>query len=291
MVRQNSTLLLASLFFSGLLAVTATAADPPQENLASDSNSSIINLFNGQNLDGWYTWLVDTKYEDPRNVFSIVNRQLRISGDGFGYLATREEYRNYQVVVEYRWGQRNYGSRRGKARDSGLFLHGTGPDGNSADGNGAFMMAVECQIMEAAVGDLMLIRSRDNRQIPVSLTSTISNMRDADGWPYFSPSGTPWSREQWGRLNRLRKRHDWHDTFGVEDTSRIEKPPDSWNRLECRCLEDTIRVTLNGQVINSAHRVRPPEGKILLQCEGSEILFRKVELASISGLTERRNAD
>ena len=258
------------------------AAESPQKRLPDDARSPSVALFNGQNLDGWYTWLADTQYDDPRDVFSVRAGQIRLSGDGFGYLATQDPYQNYHLVVEYRWGQRNYRSRVGKARDSGLFLHGNGPDGNSADGDGAFMMAIECQIMEAAVGDLMLIRSRDDKTFtPPSFASTVSSVRDADGWPFYAPNGQPWSREGWGRLNRIHKRADWQDTVGIEDRSGIEKPWNRWNRLECCCQEDTIRVTLNGQPVNAAHSIRPRAGKILLQCEGSEIFFRKVDLQRV----------
>jgi len=41
-------------------------------------------LFNGTNLAGWYSWLVDTKRDDPRRVFTVTNGLVRISGDGLG---------------------------------------------------------------------------------------------------------------------------------------------------------------------------------------------------------------
>lgn len=252
--------------------VLALATDTPQ----------VEHLFNGGNLDGWYTWLQDTKYDDPRNVYSVVDGQLRISGGGFGYLATRNTYRDYHLVVEFRWGDHHHDSRVGKARDAGLFLHATGRDGNSADGDGAFMAAIECQIMEAAVGDLMLIRGRDNGQkIPLQLTTTIAKMRDAEGWPYYAVNGDPCTLKTWGRVNRWGKRKSWRDTLKIRDTSQIEKV-DAWNRLECRCQADNIQVMLNGQIVNVAHRVQPRTGKILLQCEGSEIFFRRVDLMPLA---------
>lgn len=35
---------------------------------------------------------------------------------------------------------------------------------------------------------------------------------------------------------------------------------------------------VNGRQVNEAYDVYPAAGKILLQCEGSEVLYRKVEL-------------
>jgi len=130
------------------------------ESSGALSPTNHIKLFNGKDLTGFYTWLVDTKREDPRRVFTVTNGMIRISGDGLGYLSTEREYKNYRLIVEFKWGQKNWrwGDRIGKARDSGIFLHSVGPDGNSHDGQGAFKAAIECQIMQGAVGDLLLIR-------------------------------------------------------------------------------------------------------------------------------------
>src|SRR6187455_2858071 len=120
-------------------------------------------LFNGKDLGGWSTFLVDTRATDPRRVFSVTNGMIRISGDGLGYLATIRSFTNYHLTVEYRWGELNskWGDRIGKARDSGIFLHASGPDGNSDDGGGAFMAAIECNLFQGATGDFLLIRGTD----------------------------------------------------------------------------------------------------------------------------------
>jgi hypothetical protein len=48
--------------------------------------------------------------------------------------------------------------------------------------------------------------------------------------------------------------------------------------VECLCAGDCITVFVNGKRVNEAVGVFPAAGKILLQCEGSEIFFRTVEL-------------
>ena len=143
-----------------------------------------VALFNGRDLTGWSSWLVDAKDRDPRTVFSTHEGAIRISGDGLGYLKTRDQYRDYRLTVEFRWGERNYLDRRDKARDSGVFLHAIGPDGNSYDGKGAYMAAIECQVMQGAVGDLLLIKGRDpnGRDVPVELTArAVSNVTQTAG--------------------------------------------------------------------------------------------------------------
>jgi hypothetical protein len=139
-------------------------------------------LFNGKNLDGLYTWLADSHHKDPRKVFSVSKGQIRISGDGLGYLGTKKSYENYDLYLEFRWGKQNWnwGDRIGKARDSGLFLNATGRDGNSVDGQGAFMAAIECNIFQGATGDMLLIRGRtpNNALISPKILANVASNRD-----------------------------------------------------------------------------------------------------------------
>jgi hypothetical protein len=64
-------------------------------------------LFNGENLDNLYTWLVDDKYQDPKHVFSVQNGTIKVSGEQWGGLTTTTAYREYHMVVEWRWGGPN----------------------------------------------------------------------------------------------------------------------------------------------------------------------------------------
>lgn len=238
-------------------------------------------LFNGRDLEGWTTWLVDTGHADPRGVFSVTNGLLRLSGDGLGYLRSRREFEDFRLVVEYRWGATNtaWGNRAGHARDSGVFLHVTGPDGNSHDGGGAFMAAVEVNVFEGATGDFLLIRgdAADGTLIAPRLTAEVAPERDADGWFAWQPGGRPQTVERWGRVNWHDKSPDWRDAFGFRGPRDVEKPVGEWNRLEIESHAGQVRVRLNGVLVNEARDVWPRRGHLLLQCEGSEIFFRRVE--------------
>ncbi len=79
-------------------------------------------------------------------------------------------------------------------------------------------------------------------------------------------------------MNWIRKSTAWRDKFGFRGEHDVEKPPGEWNRLEIICDRTRIRVELNGVRLNEAFDVFPSSGKILLQCEGSEIFFRHIEL-------------
>jgi len=244
--------------------------------------ANAIRLFNGANLDGLYTWLVDTKHADPRRVFSVTNGLIRVSGDGLGYLATKQQYRDYRLVVEFKWGEKNWpwGDRVGKARDSGIFLHATGPDGNSHDGKGAFMAAIECNVFQGATGDFLLIRGHasDGALISTSITAEVAPNHDADGWFTWQKGGRRQTIQTWGRLNWFGKAPHWKDALDFRGARDVESPPGQWTQVECTCSGDRLTIRVNGVVVNEAFTVSPAFGKILLQCEGSEIFFRRFEL-------------
>ena len=67
----------------------------------------------------------------------------------------------------------------------------------------------------------------------------------------------------------------------------VESPVGQWTRVECTCAGDRITVHVNGQHVNQARNLFPSAGKILLQCEGSEVFFRKIELHPLQAATQQ----
>ena len=245
----------------------------------------VIKLFNGRDLGGLYTYLRETRHADSRGVFTVKDGMLRISGEGYGYVSTERAYRDYRLVVEFRWGEKNWGERRGMARDSGIFLHSAGPDGNSLDAGGAYKAAIECQVMEGSTGDFLLIKGRyaDGSPVPVRLTTHVAEKRDAEGWVWWKEGGARLTLDDGGRVNWFGKEAAWRDVFGFRGGKDVESRPGEWTRVECVCAGDRITVMVNGTVVNRAEAVFPSSGPILLQCEGSEIFFRRFELHPLEG--------
>jgi hypothetical protein len=276
----------------------------PEPPPAVSPKDEPIVLFNGKDLSGFYTWLLDTKKEDPRKVFSVHDKMIHISGDGFGYLATEKRYANYELIAEFKWGEKNFRGRENKARDSGIFLHANGTDGNSFDGKGAYKAAIECQIMEGAVGDLLKIGGKwivqlDGFKAEIETwpgwLANVSDQVDADGYRWWKKGGKAlWNREQAGRLNWKAKDANWKDVFGFRGKQDVDNPLGEWTRIECTCWDDTITVAVNDQVVNQIkdclvfkiNKTDVSAGQILLQCEGSEIFFRRLELHPLPKIEE-----
>jgi hypothetical protein len=246
------------------------------EKRAPITPKETIQLFNGKDLTGFTTWLKASGRNDPRHVFTVHDGLVHASGEGMGYVATDRAYRDYHLIVEYQWGKRTDGGKY--VRNSGILLHATGPDGGA---NGAWMSSVECQLAQGCVGDMIAIRGKDGQggTIPVRLTSDVVIGPDKKprwqegGRPRHFPPGQLW----WNRHDPTFK--ELLDTRGKND---VESPLGEWTRVECLCAGDRITIRVNGQEVNRAYDVSPAAGKILLQCEGFEIFFRRAELRPLA---------
>jgi Domain of Unknown Function (DUF1080) len=253
----------------GAVAQFQTERTRPREPI--QPQDGIINLFNGKDLTGLYTWLKDTNDSDPGGVFTVADGLLRISGQVPGYLATVGTYRDYHLVVEYKWGTRTYGAKT--VRNSGILLHGVGPDGNASP----WMSSIECQVAQGCVGDFIVIRGQDANRKPIPVTITSETVLGPDGRTRWKKGGEPrvYSGKQFWWSRHDPEFEEKIDTRGRND---VESPLGEWTRVECRCEGTRITVRVNGTPVNECFDVYPAAGKILLESEGFEILFRKFEL-------------
>jgi hypothetical protein len=61
----------------------------------------------------------------------------------------------------------------------------------------------------------------------------------------------------------------------------VEKEIGEWNEYTITCNDDTIKLEINGQVVNEGKKAESTMGKILLQSEGAEIHFKDITLTPI----------
>lgn len=263
-------LVLAIPLFGAAIGATPDTAEnavTPKETVA---------LFNGKDLDGLYTWVKDTKLEDPRKVFTVHDGMIHASGEGSGYVGTRKAYRDYHLTVEYKWGKRTNGGKF--VRNSGVLLHGTGPDGAA---NGEWMASIECQLAQGCAGDVICIRGKDAKGevIPVAVTADV--VLGPDKRPRWQKGGTPRMFPK-GQLWWSQHDPDFKELLDTRGRNDVESQLGEWTRVECICAGKRIRILINGTQVNECYDVFPEAGKILLQCEGFEIFFRKFELKPLS---------
>lgn len=242
-----------------------------------------ISLFNGKDLGPFYSWLEDLKYEDPDKVFSVVDQvdgapAIRVSGQRWGALVTRQPYAQYRLVSEFRWGLLTWGKRKGRARDNGVLVHGQGPDGNRrSDFNDPWMRSIEAQIIEGGVGDFLVLGGYEPDGKFISPTVTAPVSKDRDGEPFYDSAGTP-TKFNTGRVNWYARDVDWKDVLGFRGKQDVESPLGEWTRIEVICDKDRITYLVNGKLVNQVTQSNLTHGKILIQSEGAEIYFRRFDL-------------
>lgn len=267
----------------GVYVAVALLATGDAEAGDAITPTETIYLFDGNELTGFYTWLVGHKHDDPDGVFTVVDQvdgapAVRISGEHYGGLITKDEYANYHLIAEFRWGLVTWGGRKNRAKDSGIMLHCQGPDGSAAsDFTSPWMRSVECQIIEGGVGDFILVGGYDSsgERHVTKLTATVS--MDRDGEYVYDRNGE--SKEfEGGRINWYGRDPDWQDVLGFRGREDVESPDGQWTRVEVICDGDKVTNIVNGKVVNVGTRSSLTSGKILLQSEGAELYFRRLEL-------------
>ena len=236
------------------------------------SPDKTIPLFNGKDLDHFTPWLKETKENDTNRVFRVTDEMIHVTGEGFGYIATKQAYRDYRLTLEYKWGKKTDGGKY--VRNSGVLLHGTGPDGAAG---GVWMASIECQLAQGCNGDLICIRGKDaaGTVIPVQITS--DTILGPDKRPRWSPGGEKkvfTGRQLWWNKHDP----DFQELLDTRGKNDVESPLGEWTNVELLCRGAKIQVKINEQLVNEAYEVFPAAGKILLQSEGFEIYFRKVEI-------------
>ncbi len=237
----------------------------------------VLKLFDGKTLGDCYTFLKDTKREDPRGVFRVTDEMLHFTGEGLGSLITNKEYRDYHLVLEFKWGDKVHAPRTEKTKDSGLLIHSRGADGGY---DGTWMPSIEVQIIEGGMGDYILVTGadKDGGQVPISLTC--ESDRDRDKEVIWKAGG---KRETFDLKNRKRinwfgRDPDWADKLGFRGKDDIDHAQTEWTRFDVICDGGHVQNYVNGTLVNEAFDITPNAGRIQLQVELAEIYFRRWEL-------------
>jgi hypothetical protein len=252
-------------------------------------------LFNGKDLEGWDTWLgrpykgkeVIGLNKDPDKVYTVVEVDgkpaIRISGQVFGALTSKEEYGDYHLKLEFKWGQKKWPPRAQDVRDSGLLYHCVGPHGAAGT---YWMRSQECQIQEHDCGDYWSVAgARVDVEAELVNRNPLSPIKYAKG-------GTRYT------VPRLLKTADGKARTDprIIKSSDHEHPTGEWNTIELLTVGGTSVHVVNGKVnmvlTNSRQVVGGKEvpltrGKIQIQSEGAEVYYRNIVLRPITKIPEK----
>ncbi|HXG08452.1 MAG TPA: DUF1080 domain-containing protein [Gemmataceae bacterium] len=123
-----------------LIALAGTLASP-----ADEKGEGTIKLFNGKDLTGWKKFVDPKSKADPDKIFTVKDGVIVVDGSVNGYLITEKEYGNYVLRLQWRWGE-----KVARGRNSGVFVHVSGPDKIWPKG-------IEAQLMAGRAGDFWLV--------------------------------------------------------------------------------------------------------------------------------------
>ena len=246
-------------------------------------------LFTGTNLDGWSIFLKDQneRNSDTNHLVQVEGGAIHMYKDAepgstqpFGYIATEKEYSNYHLRLQYRWGEKKFAPRAAPnaRRDAGLLYH-VGKDK-------VWPVCVECQIQEGDVGDIYAVSTQVTSPVdpkttngtPRVATNRATGVRTTNllVQPVFleaANGGTPFVQGAVGTSLRI-----------------IRQPMnerEGWNTLEIIVHGDRATHVVNGKLNNQCFHIKEQvdgqwvpltHGRIALQLEGAEVLYRNIEI-------------
>jgi hypothetical protein len=227
------------------------------------AHGKMVRLFDGKDLKGFDILLKSQGVnKDPEHVFSVEHGVIHVSGNDFGGIVTQKPYENYYLRAEFKWGEKTYQDKVGKARDCGILYHIDEP--LTEVPQDVWPRAFEFQIQEGGTGDIWLVKGAALKVKGVAVTSE------------DKPGPTRYVKSQ--RFGG----GDWKDVTGFRYPSgEVEKPHGEWNTLELVARGDHVWYYVNGKLVNEGTELNRTKGKILFQTEGAETYYRNLEIAAL----------
>jgi hypothetical protein len=205
---------------------------------------AVTPLFNGQDLTGWEADVPDRDSNPNVSDSFVVRDGLLVSlGEPRGHLVTTRSFRDYRLEVEYRFP--------GEGGNCGVLIHSSTPRALYE----MFPQSIEVQMMSGDAGDFWCI------QEDIQVADMETRRPREDG-------------QEWGGAEGDARR-----ILNLTDGS--EKPLGEWNTMIVETRGRTVKVWVNGDLVNEGFDATASEGKIALQAEGTEVEFRRVEIGPL----------
>ncbi len=280
----------------GILWATST------KNISISKNSE--NLLD-KNLSKWDVWMgavhptVDIDFEksvdvktgkpmglnnDPKKVFSVIEDNgtpiLKITGEIYGGLTTKNEYGNYHFKTQFKWGTKKWEPRLKDKKDSGILYHAKGVHGAFWN---VWMSSLEYQVQEGDCGDFIALGD-----VYGDVPSERRKHKNGNNYFVYNPKGEEIPLK-------------WANGFesGQASKSKLhEKPHGEWNTLEIYTIGNQSIHLVNGVVVNRVKNARyniggktipATHGKIQIQSEAAEVYYKNIIIKPITQFPTKFN--
>jgi hypothetical protein len=224
--------------------------------------------------------------KNVENVYSVTEEAgellLHISGKIYGCIFTKQDYRNYHLKLQYKFGTEKYPPRLEKARDSGILYHSQGEAGIGYWRS--WMLAQEFQVMEGGTDEGVAGDYWPVENVQINIRASREN---EDAKYAYNPEA---ALSEFG-INKP----NGYCAAGANYTS----PAGEWTTLELICYEGKSLHIVNGKVAmalenssywNGSESLPLTEGKIQLQSESAEIFYKNIQIKEISEIPSEFSA-
>jgi len=297
MKRIKSFLLLTIALFIGISF--QSAAEKPANKNKSNGWENLLD----KDLSKWDVWLgiphkstgipgyetVENVKTDTypalglgnkRNVFSVIQENgedvLKVTGEIFGSLMSKNEYQNYHLKFQVKWGEKLWEPMLKAKRNNGLLYHSIGEPGKGLWNT--WMTCLEFEVENTNFGDFITINNDGNIHAKCPAEKTGNKF-------YYNPDAPlvdfGWSRFPDGRCYK---------------TKDLEKPLGEWTTVELISFNGMNLHIIEGEVVMAVYEAKffdgkkwipMNKGKLQLQSEGAETYFKDIRIKPIKKLEER----
>lgn len=277
---------LAAIGLFVLMSFRAAAADQPGDwKLLLDAGLSkfdvylsyrgdqIMNVIRGKAPAGLEPIGLNPPGQD---VFTMIEQggkpMLRISGEIYGCLTTKQKFSNYHFRASFKWGEKKWEPRLTELKDSGILYHSRGDFG--VDYWKSWALSQEMQVIEHGIGEYWTIANAaiDIRADPKAPGAEAPKWNpDAPWMEFMAPNN--------------------HALAGSD-----EDRPGRWNMVELICMQDRCVHIANGKVVMALKNARYKDGdrfipmtggKLQIQSEAAEVFYKDVEIRRINAMPAR----
>ncbi|MGC6431159.1 MAG: 3-keto-disaccharide hydrolase [Jejuia sp.] len=229
----------------------------------TQKEDTFVDLFNGENLDGWYLKLRNNDTTLAKKVFTVDNEMVHVFKDfpseyelnkgkngTHGMMYTNKSYSKFILKFEYKWGKGLANNFDQFQYDAGVFYH-----------------VMDDKIWPKGIEYQVRYNHVTNTNHTGDFWSPEMDWYSADG-KTFTP------KEKGGKLLVKRGEH-----LALKDFDNYNALNGKWNQCEVIVMADKYVIhKLNGEIVNMATNLPYASGKIGFQSETAEIFYRNIEI-------------